>query len=268
MTGISEAQPGTSSTGTQVSISSVSMRFTAEHGEVQALEDVSLTVRENEFVCLMGPSGCGKTTLMNAVAGLVQPTSGRIEVGGAVVSGTGADRAVVFQDDAVFPWMTVEANVGFSATVRGKPKAEIERIVNHYLGLVGLEQFRRAWPRQLSGGMRKRVDLARGFATDSSVLLLDEPFGALDIMTKEYLQEELLRLWRKEPRTILFVTHDLEEALFLGDRVVLMTPRPGRIEAIYEAGFPEDRDMSFKVDDRFVELRREIRERMTEGGKS
>ena len=252
--------------GPEIVVSSLSVSFAAEHGEVHALDNVNMTVNNREFVCLMGPSGCGKTTVLNAVAGLLKPTSGRIEVGGRNVTGTGADRAVVFQDDAVFPWMTVEENIGFSTRVTGKSRDETRQIVDHYVELVGLQQFRKAWPRELSGGMRKRVDLARCFASDARVLLLDEPFGALDIMTKEYLQEELIQIWLKEPRTILFVTHDIEEALFLGDRVFLMTQRPGRIDEVYESEFPQPRDASIKTDGRFVELRREIRQRMSLGG--
>ncbi|MFN8457991.1 MAG: ABC transporter ATP-binding protein [Anaerolineae bacterium] len=246
-------------TGSDIMLDSVSVRFQTEKAEVIALDNINLQVRPNEFVCVMGPSGCGKTTVLNLIAGFVKPTSGQITIGGRAVTKPGPDRAVVFQEDAVFPWMTVEENIGFSQRMGGKSAAEIKEIVDRYIELVSLQDFRTAWPRQLSGGMKKRVDLARGYAADPDVLLLDEPFGALDIMTKEYLQEELFKLWLAAPRTIIFVTHDLEEALFLGDRVVVMTPRPGRIDSIYEPNFPKPRDMSFKLDERYIAYSKEIR---------
>jgi NitT/TauT family transport system ATP-binding protein len=167
---------------------------------------------------------------------------------------------MVFQEDAVFPWMTVEDNIGYSLRMRGRSRAEIEETVTRYISLVGLGDFRKAWPRQLSGGMKKRVDLARGYAADPDVLLMDEPFGALDIMTKERLQEELHKLWLVAPRTVIFITHDLEEALFLGDRVILMSPRPGRIDREYRPRFPSPRDMSLKTSPEFVRFAKEIRE--------
>ena len=247
----------------EIVVSSVSVRFSSGTSEVLALDKIDLKVRENEFVCVMGPSGCGKTTLLNAIAGFVRPTSGRIEIEGRPVVRAGPDRAVVFQADAVFPWMTVEENIGFSQRVRGKSEKEINQVVDRYIELVGLQEFRRAWPKELSGGMKKRVDLARGYAADPEVLLLDEPFGALDIMTKERLQEELRRLWLASPRTMIFITHDLEEALYLGDRIIVMTPRPGRIESVHEPNFPHERDLSFKLDDKFIKSRREIHESMS-----
>jgi NitT/TauT family transport system ATP-binding protein len=247
----------------EIAIDSVSVRFPTGDTEVVALHDVNLNIKENEFICIMGPSGCGKTTLLNAIAGFVKPTSGSINIEGQPVTKAGPDRAVVFQSDAVFPWMTVEENVAFSPRVRGKTKEEIKETVDRYVELVGLQDFRKAWPKELSGGMRKRVDLARGYAADPKVLLLDEPFGALDIITKERLQEELRRLWLASPRTMIFITHDLEEALFLGDRIIIMSPRPGKIAYVYEPDFPRERDQSFKVDERFVDLRRQVLETMT-----
>jgi NitT/TauT family transport system ATP-binding protein len=208
----------------------------------------------------MGPSGCGKTTLLNVIAGIVEPTSGEVRVGGARVVAPGPDRAVVSQDDAVFPWMTVEDNIGYSLRMRGRPVAEVAAVIDHYVALVGLSGFRKAWPRQLSGGMKKRVDLARGYAADPDVLLMDEPFGALDIMTKERLQEELRKLWLVAPRTVVFITHDLEEALFLGDRVILLSPRPGRIDVQQQPQFPIQRDMSLKTTPEFVRYAKELRE--------
>jgi NitT/TauT family transport system ATP-binding protein len=237
----------------------VSLTFELDRGTVTALSDVSLDVEANEFVCIMGPSGCGKTTVLNAIAGFVQPTAGRITAGGRPVSAPGPDRAVVFQDDAVFPWMTVEENISYSLRMRRRPKSEIKATVDRYIGLVGLTEFRTSWPKQLSGGMKKRVDLARAYAAQPDVLLLDEPFGALDPMTKERLQEELHQLHLVDPRTTVFVTHDMEEALFLGDRVVVMTPRPGRVAEIYTPNLPRERDSSVKTEPAFVELVRQIR---------
>jgi NitT/TauT family transport system ATP-binding protein len=253
------ASNSTNQTSAEIIIDSVSVRFDGDDADVLALDNIDLQVGANEFVCVMGPSGCGKTTILNTIAGFVKPTSGKVEVGGRLVTQPGPDRAVVFQEDAVFPWMTVEENIGFSQRVSGKSKSEIAAAVDRYIELVDLEDFRTAWPKQLSGGMKKRVDLARGYAANPEVLLLDEPFGALDIMTKEYLQEALHNLWLAAPRTIVFITHDLEEALFLGDRVVIMTPRPGKIDRIYEPNFPKPRDMSFKIDERYIDYLTAIR---------
>jgi NitT/TauT family transport system ATP-binding protein len=252
-------EPSPSHLDAKIRIDNLSVIFSTANGQMTALDRIDLSVRENEFLCVMGPSGCGKTTLLNLIAGIIGPTTGRIEVNGAKVAGPGPDRAVVFQADAVFPWMSVEQNVGYSLKMRGRDKAEIERMVSHYVSLVGLGEFRKAWPRQLSGGMKKRVDLARAYAADPEVLLMDEPFGALDIMTKERLQEELHKLWITAPRTVVFITHDLEEALFLGDRVLLMSPRPGRIAAEYRPEFPSDRDMSIKTAPEFVAFAKRIR---------
>jgi NitT/TauT family transport system ATP-binding protein len=252
-------EPSLSHLDAKIRIDNLSVIFSSANGPMIALDRIDLSVRENEFLCVMGPSGCGKTTLLNLIAGIVAPTTGRIEVDGAKVVGPGPDRAVVFQADAVFPWMSVEQNIGYSLRMRGRDKTEIEKAVSHYASLVGLGEFRKAWPRQLSGGMKKRVDLARAYAADPEVLLMDEPFGALDIMTKERLQEELHKLWITAPRTVVFITHDLEEALFLGDRVILMSPRPGRIAAEYRPEFPNDRDMSIKTAPEFVAFAKRIR---------
>ena len=244
----------------KISTDSLSVRFETATGSVTALDRIDLRVPDGEFLCVMGPSGCGKTTLLNVVAGIVAPTDGVVKVGGRAVTEPGADRAVVFQEDAVFPWMTVEQNIGYSLRMRGRSAAEIEAAVSHYVSLVGLSEFRSAWPRELSGGMKKRVDLARGYVADPEVLLMDEPFGALDIMTKEHLQVELRKLWRVAPRTIMFITHDLEEALYLGDRVILMSPRPGRITKEYRPEFPPEREMSIKTSPEYVAYAKEIRE--------
>jgi NitT/TauT family transport system ATP-binding protein len=244
----------------KILIRNLIVQFEAAHADLLALDRINLTVAENEFVCIMGPSGCGKTTLLNVIAGFVEPTSGEVRVDGAPVTEPGPDRAVVFQDDAVFPWMTVEDNIAYSLRMRHRSAPQIAEAVDRCVRLVGLSDFRKSWPRQLSGGMKKRVDLARGYAAEPKVLLMDEPFGALDIMTKERLQEELRKLWLVASRTVVFITHDLDEALFLGDRVILMSPRPGRIEKEYRPGFPVERDMSLKTTAEFVHYAKEIRE--------
>ena len=227
---VAAAETASREPGTEIEIQDLSVRYDEGDQTVLALDRINLTVRRNEFVCVMGPSGCGKTTLLYVIAGIVRPSSGSVLVEGEPVDRPGPDRAVVFQEDAVFPWMTVEQNIGYSLRMRGRPKEEIRAVVDRHVELVGLQEFRRAWPRQLSGGMKKRVDLARGYAANPKVLLMDEPFGALDIETKERLQEELHSLWLVAPRTIVFITHDLEEALFLGDRVILLSPRPPRAD--------------------------------------
>ncbi|KRG14740.1 ABC transporter ATP-binding protein [Lederbergia galactosidilytica] len=243
-----------------IDIHNLSVEFqTSINEKTIALNNVNLAVNKDEFICVMGPSGCGKTTLLNTIAGMQAITSGTIMIGGKKVDKPSPERAVVFQDDAVFPWMTVEENIGFSLRMQKKTKKEMNETVERFLKLVKLEDFRTAWPKQLSGGMRKRVDIARAYAANPKVLLLDEPFGPLDIMTKEHLQEELRRLWQQAPRTVIFITHDLEEALYLGDRIVVMTPRPGKIHSVYQPNFPKDRDMSIKTSDSFVDYRKRIR---------
>lgn len=238
--------------------------------ETLALTDFTLDIHENEFVCLVGSSGCGKSTALNLSAGLLFPTSGIVEMEGREVTGPDATRAVVFQGDAVFPWMKVEQNIAFGPESQGKTKQEVAELVDMYLGVTGLTEFRTAWPNSLSGGMRKRVDLARAYASDPKVLLMDEPFGALDILLKENLQHALRELWRNKRKTIFFITHDLEEALFLGDRVVVMTPRPGRIAKVVDVNFGVDRKNDLRTEPRFIEMRRELRAIMgdIEGAKS
>ena len=227
---------------------------------VEALKGVNLTVEENEFLCVMGPSGCGKTTLLNVIAGFLPATSGSAVMNGSHIAGPGKDRAVVFQSDAVFPWMTVEQNIAYSGRFTKRSRAEKRRAVETYLDLVGLRDFRKAWPKELSGGMRKRVDVARAYYSEPEVLLMDEPFGALDIMTKERMQAEFLAIWERRPKTVIFITHDLEEGLFLGDRLVVMARRPGRIIKTFQVPFARPRDMSLKTEEEFVRARRTVRE--------
>ena len=245
-----------------IEIKNLNIEFSSENQKVVALEKINLDINKNEFICIMGVSGCGKTTLLNALAGFIQPTNGKILLKGNKIEGPGPDRAVVFQDDAVFPWLSVEDNIAYSHKIKSTYGDKEKELVKNYINLVGLEDFKKAWPRQLSGGMRKRVDLARAFAAEPELLLMDEPFGALDIMTKEKLQEELRKFWVERPRTIVFITHDVEEAVFLGDKVIVMTPRPGRIDLIIEQNLSKNRDMSIKSDSVFFDNVKKIRQRI------
>lgn len=226
---------------------------------IRALQNVSLRIRRGEVFCLVGPSGCGKTTVLNLVAGFVDADSGAVLIEGETVHGPHSRCGVVFQQDAVFPWMTVADNVRYGLHSKRLSDQEQGRLVNEALGAVGLLPFADRWPRELSGGMRKRVDLARAYARGPSVMLLDEPFGFLDVLTKEEMQELVLQTWRSKPTTILFVTHDVEEAVFLGQRVAVMSPAPGAITQEFEIPFAVDeRVPDLKLTPRFVELRRAV----------
>jgi len=229
----------TASTAEAVSIRIVEMEV--RYGDHPAVARVDLDVYAGEFVCLLGPSGCGKTTLLNAIAGFVEPSAGRIEVHGRPVDGPAPDRGVVFQEYALFPWWTVEKNIQYGPRLRGTRGAELKAISDRYCKLVGLEGAARRYPVQLSGGMRQRVAIARALANDPEILLMDEPFGALDAMTRQTLQEELLKIWEAERRTFVFVTHSIAEAVFLADRIVVMTAHPGRIKRVIENPAPRPR---------------------------
>jgi len=215
---------------------------TKTFGEIVALDGIDLEVARGEFVCLLGPSGCGKSTLLNAVAGFVAPTSGQILANGTPVAEPGPDRGMVFQEYALFPWMTVRANVAFGLEMRGEKN--IDAKVDALLAKLRLNEFAERFPKDLSGGMRQRVAIARVLALDSPILLMDEPFGALDALTRRNLQDELLRIWLDLHKTILFVTHSIDESIYLADRIVVMTYRPGRIKAVVPVTFPRPRDVS------------------------
>ncbi|GII60809.1 ABC transporter ATP-binding protein [Sphaerisporangium krabiense] len=224
-----------------------------------ALAGVDLRVEAGGFVSLLGPSGCGKTTLLKAIDGLVPVSGGRIGVGGVAVSGPGRDRAFVFQDFRLLPWRTVLGNVAFPLEGVVRSRAERERIAAEYVEMVGLSEFAGHRPHELSGGMQQRVGIARALAVDPQVLLMDEPFGALDAQTRELMQVELLRIWRLTGKTIVFVTHSVDEALFLSQRVAVFTPRPGRVAAELEVPFAYPRDEhAVRGDPRFTDLRQEI----------
>ena len=228
---------------TQVDVANVSKVHISMKGEpLLALLDVNFQVEKNEFFSIVGPSGCGKTTLLNLLAGFEQPTRGQLKVGGEVISAPGWERAVVFQEYALFPWYTVVQNVRYGLQRKRVPDAEQKRLVDHYIGLVGLRGFEARYPRELSGGMRQRVSIARALAVNPSILLMDEPFASLDIQTREYMQDELLKIWQSEPKTVIFITHSIDEAIKLSDRIAIMAPRPGRVEEIQSVMFSRPRD--------------------------
>jgi len=225
---------------TVLSIQSLSMQFDQPGGvAVQALKDVSFDLRQGELMSVLGPSGCGKTTLLNILAGFLAPTSGSVTLGGKPVTGPGAERGMVFQQGALFEWMSVRDNVGFGPRMKGMPKAEMKGIVDHLLDTVGLKDFKEKAIYELSGGMQQRVALARCLANDPDVILMDEPLGALDALTREKMQGLVLRLWKETGKTIVLITHSVEEALLLGERLVVMAPRPGRIHREYRLPFAE-----------------------------
>ena len=210
-------------------------------GDIHVLERVNLDVREGEFVCLVGPSGCGKSTLLNIIGGFLRETKGTVTVEGAPVAGPDPWRIFVFQENGVFPWLTVEQNIGFGLLSRAA--AERDERVKHYIAMVGLTGFERSYPRELSGGMRQRVEIARALAADARVLYMDEPFGALDFLTRLKMRADLIRIWQAEKKTIVFVTHDIEEAVQLADRVLVMTKRPATIAEEVRIDLPRPRDL-------------------------
>ncbi|HLI28558.1 MAG TPA: ABC transporter ATP-binding protein [Chloroflexota bacterium] len=241
-----------------VEIEHVSKQFVRGGIRVEAVRDVSLRIEDGQFVALVGPSGCGKSTLLHILGGFVPATAGAMRVDGRPVRGPGPDRGMMFQDLALFPWRNVAGNVGWALEVQGRPKAEREAVVDRYLDLVGLRAFKHHYPNELSGGMRQRVALARTLAFDPGVLLMDEPFGALDAQTREMMQEELQRIWEEHQKTVLLVTHDIEEAVYLANRVVVMTARPGQIKADLAIDLPHPRRIELKKDAAFIAYRNQI----------
>jgi NitT/TauT family transport system ATP-binding protein len=233
----------------KVRFRNVSMRF----GDVAVLDDINLDVPEGEFVCILGPSGCGKSTLLNIAGGFLAPAAGEVAIDGERVTGPDRRRIFVFQERGVFPWLTVEGNIGFG--LFDLPASERCARIAHYVQLVGLRGFERAYPRELSGGMKQRVEVARALAVNPDVLYLDEPFGALDSITRLQMRSELLRIWQAERKTILFVTHDIEESVQLADRVVVLSARPGRVRRVVTIDIGHPRDLSSA---RYLSLRDEI----------
>ena len=242
----------------KVKIDNVKKVFNTRRGEVVALNGVSFEIKENEFICVVGPSGCGTSTLLNILAGLDTPTSGEVYVNGNLVEGPGPERGVVFQQYALFPWLTVEKNVAFGLKLKGLPEKEISETVEKYLDIVGLKDFANSYPKELSGGMRQRVAIARAYAVNPEVLLMDEPFGALDAQTRTQLQQELLDTWEKEQKTCFFITHDVEEAIILATKVIVMSARPGRIKSVIDVNIPYPRNQETKMTPEFIELKNEI----------
>lgn len=244
----------------QASCSIIVEGVTKEYGEgksrLTALDNINITVRAQEFVALLGPSGCGKSTLLRIIGGLARPTRGRVIVDGTEVNGPGPDRGMVFQSYTLFPWLTVQGNIEFGLREKGMSAPERNLAARRYIDLVGLRGFKNAFPKALSGGMKQRVAIARALANDPEVLLLDEPFGALDTQTRSLMQELLLEVWEQFHKTIVFVTHDVEEAIFMADRVVIMTARPGRVKETIEVDLPRPRDYRVKTEESFLNYKR------------
>jgi NitT/TauT family transport system ATP-binding protein len=226
----------------------------------RALEPIDLDVGDNDFVTILGPSGCGKSTLLRLVAGLDSPTTGRIVLDGRPITAPGPDRGMVFQSYTLFPWLTIADNIAFGLREKGVPAAARGRIVNEWLERVGLAGFAQHYPKQLSGGMQQRTAIARALANEPAILLLDEPFGALDNQTRALMQELLLGIWERQQKTVLFVTHDIEEAIFLASRVVVMTARPGRIKAEVFIDLPHPRHYTIKTSPEFSALKARLTE--------
>jgi ABC-type nitrate/sulfonate/bicarbonate transport system ATPase subunit len=243
-----------------LSVRGVSRRFRSSHGETLALQATDLDVAENDFITILGPSGCGKSTLLRIVAGLDQPTTGEVLLDGRRVEGPGADRGMVFQSYTLFPWLTVQDNVCFGLRERGMPRAQQLEIADGFIAKVGLKGFERHFPKQLSGGMQQRTALARALANRPRMLLMDEPFGALDHQTRELMQELLLGMWEADRTTVLFVTHDIDEAVFMGSRVMVMSARPGRIKLDRTVPLAHPRHYSVKTTAAFSELKAELTE--------
>ena len=242
----------------KVHIDNVVKKFNGRNGEMIALNGVTLDIHDNEFICVVGPSGCGKSTLLNIIAGLLEPTSGQVYCDGELVTGTGTERGVVFQQYALFPWLTVKKNVRFALEMKGIKGKEADDLAMQYLRKVDLEKFANHYPKELSGGMKQRVAIARAYAADPKVLLMDEPFGALDAQTRTQLQSELLETWEKDRKTCFFITHDVDEAIILAQKVIVMSARPGRVKAIIDIDIPYPRDQETKMSTRFLELKNQI----------
>jgi NitT/TauT family transport system ATP-binding protein/sulfonate transport system ATP-binding protein len=245
-----------------LAIDDISRTFPAVHGgpPMQALQPMSLEVADNDFITILGPSGCGKSTLLRIVAGLDFPTTGEIRLDGAAVVGPGADRGMVFQSYTLFPWLTVRENICFGLREKSVPGRRQAEIAAHYVAKVGLAGFEHHYPRMLSGGMQQRTAIARALANEPRILLLDEPFGALDNQTRGLMQELLLSIWESERKTVLFVTHDIEEAIFMANRVVVMTARPGRIKADVAVVLPHPRHYTIRTSPEFSALKARLTE--------
>jgi NitT/TauT family transport system ATP-binding protein len=247
-----------------ITATDISMVFKTRRGRVQAIDRVSLEIPDAHFACIVGASGCGKSTLLNVMGGLVRPTSGSVHLDDRPIYGPGTDRGMVFQSYTLFPWLRVRENIEFGPKLKGMSKEERRRISGRLLEEMGLAEFARAYPKELSGGMKQRVAIARALANDPEVLLMDEPFGALDALTRAAAQRFLTEIWEQHRRTIAFVTHDIDEAIFLGDTVFVMTPRPGRLREVISVDIPRPRTLDALGTPRFGELKRQILELIVE----
>jgi NitT/TauT family transport system ATP-binding protein len=236
----------------------ISMTFPTRSGVVHALDHVTVEIEDGHFACIVGASGCGKSTLLNIMAGLIRPTSGTIAVGDRAVTGPGADRGMVFQSYTLFPWLRVRENIEFGPSLNGVAAGERRRIAESLLEEMGLAEFARAYPRELSGGMKQRVAIARALANNPDVLLMDEPFGALDALTRAGAQRFLTQIWEQHRRTIVFVTHDIDEAIYLGDTVFVMSRRPGRVKEVVQVDIARPRSLDDMGSPQFAELKRRI----------
>ena len=232
--------------------------YETARGRTVSLDRVSLDVAPGEFITLVGPSGCGKSTLLNLIGGLLMPTSGEVLVQGRPVTGPGPDRGVIFQQYALFPWLTAKQNVEFGLRLKGLGRRERAERALHYLRLVGLQDFAQALPKELSGGMKQRCAIARAYAVDPALLLMDEPFGALDALTRVQMQDELLATWQQERKTVVFITHDVDEAVYLASRVVVMSPRPGRISEVIDVPLPYPRNEEIRLSADFARIRARV----------
>lgn len=239
-------------------VEGLSKSFRSHGAEVTALEGIHMEIRDQEFATILGPSGCGKSTLLRILAGLSRPSAGIATLDGRIIEGPGKDRGMVFQNYTLFPWLTVMENIQFGLRLSGRQKSECEAVAQGFVQKIGLSGFERAYPRSLSGGMKQRVAIARALANDPNILLLDEPFGALDTQTRSLMQELLLQIWEELHKTILFVTHDVEEAVFLSDRIFVMTARPGRIKAVLEVPLSRPRDYQVKGSPEFLRIKTEV----------
>ena len=242
----------------KITVSELNKVFSARQGDVTALKDVSFSVRESEFAVIVGPSGCGKSTLINIVGGLEDKTSGSVMISGHEISGPGADRGMVFQSYSLFPWLTVQKNVEFGLKMKGVPAKERSETALSYIDMVGLNAFKDALPDQLSGGMKQRVAIARTLANDPEILLMDEPFGALDAQTRMLMQESLADITGRTGSTVLFITHDIDEAILLGDRVLVMSRRPGTIKADIDIKLDCKRNHEALTDEGFIKIKKQI----------
>jgi len=234
----------------KLQVEHLGVTFTRDGKSMRVLENINLEVKEGEFICLLGPSGCGKSTLLNVIAGFQKPSTGSVRIDGEAVIGPDPRRIFVFQERGVFPWLSVEGNIGFG--LYKLPAAERQRLIAHYVQMVGLRGFEKTYPAELSGGMKQRLEVARALAVNPDVLFLDEPFGALDSITRLIMRRELLRIWEAERKTIVFVTHDIDEAVQLADRVVVMSARPASVQQIVDIDIAHPRDLSSP---RYLELR-------------